>query len=234
MQVFNANTWRRNELIGQYAFSLARVNAVEKDEYNDVFHEHQLRRQWVALTNPDDPTIGQGFVLATVTVLRAGDRPPSFASDADGLGGGGENNRSDNPVSASTAGGLDPARLERQLLRPPTLRRRGYNLTVNIWRAEHFPDLSGPPTTFIVVKFNGMTMRTEPEPRTAFPEWNQRLVFPVYTPCMNNNVDVQVCAILRWCWVCVTLLSVAGKPDGSVGGRCNIWTLSFCSVICRQ
>ena len=187
IQVFDANVWRRNVLIGQYAFSLSKINAIEKDEYDDAYHDHQLRRQWVALSNPDDPTIGQGFVLATVTVLKAGDVPPSFSSAEDSVAG-------TSVAGQSDASSLDPAKLERQLLRAPALRRRGYNLTANVWRAEYLPDNAGksPPSSFVVIKFNGITMRTDAEPRSAFPEWNQRLVFPVFTPCMNDNVDVQV------------------------------------------
>ena len=41
-QVFNANTWRRNALIGQYTFSLTKVNAIEKDEFNGVYVDRRF------------------------------------------------------------------------------------------------------------------------------------------------------------------------------------------------
>ena len=45
---------------------------------------------------------------------------------------------------------------------------------------------------FISVKFNGISMKTSPDYATISPEWNTMLTFPVYTPCLTDNIDVQL------------------------------------------
>ena len=54
--------------------------------------------------------------------------------------------------------------------------------------------LKGGCDPFLSVKFNGIVMRTQPEYATTQPEWNTLLVFPVFTPCLTDNIDLQLWA----------------------------------------
>eukprot|EP00499_Haloplacidia_sp_CaronLabIsolate_P010402 CAMPEP_0196772422 /NCGR_PEP_ID=MMETSP1104-20130614/2224_1 /TAXON_ID=33652 /ORGANISM="Cafeteria sp., Strain Caron Lab Isolate" /LENGTH=856 /DNA_ID=CAMNT_0042142557 /DNA_START=126 /DNA_END=2693 /DNA_ORIENTATION=+ len=166
VQVFEANTFWRNELIGQYTFGFAKVNRQKE-------HRHQFFRTWVVLTDPNNPAEEQGFVRCTATVLGPGDKPPSHESTL---------------VQRDDEEG-------ELILRPPTVRRRGYNLNIKLYRAEGLPDMdpvSGSADPFVSIKFNGMVVRSNVVRRDANPVWNQHLWLPVFTPCMSDNIDVQL------------------------------------------
>lgn len=118
----------------------------------------------------------QGYVKATVTVLGPGDKPPSHEST--------QVQRDDE------AGDV--------ILRPPTVARRGYNLNIKIYRAEDLPEMdpvSGSCDPFVSVKFNGNVQRTNIVRRDTKPVWLQHIWLPVYTPCMSDNIDIQL-----WDW----------------------------------
>jgi hypothetical protein len=163
IQIFNANVIFRNELIGQYSYGFKKVWS-QPDP-----HKHQIHKRWVVLINPDRPEIEQGYMLATITVLGPGDQPPSMK------------------IEDVT----DP-----EVIRPPTSsiqNRRGYNLLFRIYRGEDALKVQRDGVDgFISVKFNGLSMKTEPDYGTTSPEWNTLLTFPVYTPCLTDNIDVQL------------------------------------------
>lgn len=118
----------------------------------------------------------QGYVKATVTVLGPGDKPPSHESTQ---------------VQRDDEGGD-------LILRPPTVSRRGYNLNIKIYRAEDLPEMdpvSGSCDPFVSVKFNGNVQRTNIVRRDTKPVWLQHIWLPVYTPCMSDNIDIQL-----WDW----------------------------------
>jgi Ca2+-dependent lipid-binding protein len=164
IQVFNANVIFRNELIGQYSYGFKKVWSQPDPS------QHQICRRWVVLINPDDPDTEQGYMLATVTVLGPGDTPPRPKD-----------------IEEETA----------EVIRAPTQigkQRRGYNILFRIFRGEHMlkTNFRGGCDGFISVKFNGISMKTSPDYSTSSPEWNTLLTFPVYTPCLTDNIDVQL------------------------------------------
>ena len=162
VQVFNANVIFRNELIGQYSYGFKKVWSQPEPS------QHQIHRRWVVLINPDDPEDEQGYMLATVTVLGPGDIPPR-PKDAE-----------DETSEVLRA----PIQIGKQ--------RRGYNILFRIFRGENMLKVQRDGCDgFISVKFNGVSMKTSPDYATTSPEWNTLLTFPVYTPCLTDNIDVQ-------------------------------------------
>ena len=167
IQVFDANVIMRNELIGQFSFGVQKVWSQPKPT------AHQFYKKWIILTDPEDAYEQMGFLLASVTVLGPGDSPPTHGSEEF---------------------------LEPEVLRPPTglgNTRRGYNMMVKIYRGEEIASddgSEGGSDPFLSVKFNGIVMRTQPEYSTTQPEWNTLLVFPVFTPCLTDNIDLQLWA----------------------------------------
>ena len=164
IQVFNANVVFRNELLGQYSYGIKKVWS-QPDPF-----QHQISTRWVVLIDPESPEVEQGYLLATVTVLGPGDQPPAVNS----------RNYAEEP----------------EVLRAPTQigqSRRGYNLLFRIFRGENILKVQRDGCDgFISVKFNGVSMKTGPDFGTISPDWNQLLTFPVYTPCLTDNIDIQL------------------------------------------
>ena len=169
VQVFDANVIMRNELIGQFSFGFQKVWSQPKPT------EHQYYRKWVILTDPEDAFEQMGYLLCSVTVLGPGDKPPTH---------------------------IEGELPEAEVLRPPPgigTHRRGYNMMVKIYRGEEVPAVDGGAGTsdpFVSFKFNGIVMRTQPEAATNAPEWNTLLMFPVFTPCLSDNIDMQLWAYM--------------------------------------
>ena len=155
---FLTQTYFRNELIGQYSYGFKKVWSQPEP------HRHQIYKRWVVLINPDRPEIEQGYLLATVTVLGPGDQPPS-ANIEDVV--------------------------DHEIIRPPTSNiqnRRGYNLLFRIYRGEDILRVQRDGSDgFISVKFNGISMKTEPDYGTASPEWNTLLTFPRLHPMLDRQ-----------------------------------------------
>ncbi len=134
MQVFNANTLWRNELIGQSAFSVSRI-------HKSLTPVHQMYNEWVVITRPEYPNICSGFLLLSITVLGPGDSPPVHRLEDSYL----NNHEFD----------------ESLIIGLPTIERRPYQMHVKIFRAEHLPKMdfaTGSSDPFFVVKFNGMQL----------------------------------------------------------------------------
>ena len=171
IQLFDANTIVRNELIGQYSYGIEKVWSQKKPR-------HQFFKRWVTLVSSEDPDMPQGYVLATITVLGPGDSPPHHQPDEE---------EAANVVS---------------IMKTPTIKnRRGYNLAFKVYRGEYImkhrlQDQGGldamPTDAFVSVRFNGLMTHTSTEFSTFTPEWNTHIVLPVFTPCLSDNIDVQV------------------------------------------
>lgn len=100
VRVYNANTFTRNDLIGEFSFGyhiqccwqqmrffnvynvtagLRRINNLVADQTNKHICNHQLYMQWVCLAHPSNPQEDRGFLRCTVTVLTENDRMPSHS-----------------------------------------------------------------------------------------------------------------------------------------------------------
>ena len=179
VQIFNANTFSRNELIGQYAFQLSRIHEMKRDHFDPSLFNHELYRKWVVLSNPAKPQLQQGFLMLSVRVLKPGDSPPTHSADYGQL------------YAPENSKGFKP-------LVPPTIKRTSYSLNIRLYRGQNVPVMdyfakSSDP--FVVIKFNGIIVRTKTAKDTTDPIWNQGITIPVHTPCLSENIDVQL-----WDW----------------------------------
>jgi len=172
IDVFTANTFTRNELIGQFAFSMSKV----RNQATHEFYQH-----WVVLMNPAYPGAGQGFLRVSVTVLGPGDVPPSH-SHSEIV----EDYTSFEALRQATRFGAE----QRNIVgAPPTAKRRGYNFQVKVFRAEQ---LEVEADTFVAVKFNGVIAITPVKKRSRAPDWNWRLNLPIFTPLYSDVVEVEL------------------------------------------
>eukprot|EP00753_Platysulcus_tardus_P013875 PLAT3886.1.p1 GENE.PLAT3886.1~~PLAT3886.1.p1 ORF type:complete len:1326 (-),score=569.73 PLAT3886.1:111-4088(-) len=136
-------------------------------------HPHQYYRTWVVLSNPNNPEVEQGFLRLTVTVLGPDDAPPTHEG-------------AEEKDSETT-----------DLLRPPSVKRRGYNLVAKLYKAQFLPSIDtwGSCDAFLSLRFNGIVSRTSVVYDDTSPVWNEKLRLPVYTPCFSNNIDLEL-----WNW----------------------------------
>jgi len=134
VQIFNANTFSRNELIGQYAFQLSRIHEMKRDHFDPSLFNHELYRKWVVLSNPAKPQLQQGFLMLSVRVLKPGDSPPTHSTDYGQL------------YAPENSKGFKP-------LVPPTIKRTSYSLNIRLYRGQNvrisiiYLSLSHPLTT---------------------------------------------------------------------------------------
>ena len=118
VRVYNANTFTRNDLIGEFNFSLEKINSTLDDPNDMHVCDHELYLQWVVLADPQKPQEESGYLRCTITVLTDDDKPASH------------------PVEdfKNELGAPMTTRLKSMVLIPPTIKRRNFELTARIWK----------------------------------------------------------------------------------------------------
>ncbi|KAK2963825.1 putative Dysferlin protein [Blattamonas nauphoetae] len=164
--VYNAGTFRRNELIGSYEIDL---------EWAYKEPEHEIWRKFIPLYNLEEGTEIQGYLRMNVVVLRPGDVPANH-----------EDNEEDEVE--------DTTDLSKMLILPPDIEQTGYTLTVRCYKAEHLPkvDVGGKIDPLIQAHFNGEHIETKPMMSTFTPIWNEELRIPVFVPTLSDRIKVQL------------------------------------------
>eukprot|EP00727_Mastigamoeba_balamuthi_P006292 m51a1_g2283 putative C-tail anchored protein (1298) ;mRNA; r:389989-394502 len=169
IDVFDANTMRRDVLIGSYTFDVASVYAEPS---------HEFYRRWTALADLTDAHEGvQGYLKVSVVCLRPGDVPRVHAP---------EDEEDDDAASGDDLQGL--------ILRPPSISVEEWELVFDVHRAAGLPamDVNGKCDPYVVLSFAGQTVRTEHKNKTLAPEWNERLHVPVTLPSMSDAAELRV------------------------------------------
>ena len=164
IQIFDANVFVRNKLIGQYSFG------VEKT-WSQPIPIHQFYKKWVLIADPSEPEKIQGYLKCSVTVLGPGDRAPSHALEDE--------------AEKSSSDWL--------LKSPPIGKRMGYHLDVRVFRGEGLVPVGGDTFSgFVSIKFNSTVMRTGVASETSSPVWDTLLRLPVFIPILTDNIDMQI------------------------------------------
>ncbi|KAH7819075.1 putative myoferlin-like protein [Monocercomonoides exilis] len=165
-QVYNANTFTRNELIGSFEFDMTRVYGED---------DHELYRKWVGLYNADLGSELQGYLRCSIVVLGPGDVPANHEDDDD-----------DEEVEGED--------LQKMVLLPPQIERIGYELKVRAYRAEKLPktDTFGKTDAYVLAQFASESMKTDYKKENFDPIWNTELRLPVYVPTMSDRIAVRV------------------------------------------
>ena len=111
IEVYDSNMIRSNKLIGSFEFDLQTIYYCE---------HHELYQQWIGLTDVTDANEGvQGYLQVTVVVLGPNDEQYIHSESEETFG-----------IKAGT----DMKLLN--VLMPPQIEQRGYNLNFNVWLAE--------------------------------------------------------------------------------------------------
>ena len=179
VQVFDMDTFSRDDLVGQYTFDVLSVY------YSP---NHQVWRQWVALSAPyaaREKVVGaadrggiQGYLRLTVSLLGPNDKPHVHEKEEDDKAGG---------------DGL--------ILLPPTLKREVVFLRVGLYRASHLPEMDktfvggrvagAAINAYAKVGFAGYKAKTEVVDSQS-PEWHTEFWIPVLVPSVGQKITISI------------------------------------------
>ncbi|KAJ3431796.1 c2 calcium-dependent membrane targeting [Anaeramoeba flamelloides] len=171
LAVMDANTIRRNVLIGRYQMDLGFVYGNEG---------HEIWHKWMYLTNPEFGAESQGFLKASVIVLGPGDQALTHENDS---------------IDDEEEGSDNIQNLSKMILKPPEITIEPYNLTLYCFRAEHLPkmDRYGKCDPFMSMKFGGNpTIKTSVKKKTLTAVWNEALQVPTFNPSLSNEIQVEL------------------------------------------
>jgi hypothetical protein len=167
--VFDANTFRKNVVIGSYEFDASFVY------YSD---HHEIFRQWIGLSDITDAHEGvQGYLKVTIVCLGPGDEQKIHSfEEIDEF----EQKSSDDVV-----------------LMPPHIDQKGYILTLNFHCAQHLPNmdlgiLGGSCDPYVVASFGGITVKTSVFEKQLNPIFNQALQLAVMEPIMSDRIIISI------------------------------------------
>eukprot|EP00004_Rigifila_ramosa_P005707 TRINITY_DN16378_c0_g1_i1.p1 TRINITY_DN16378_c0_g1~~TRINITY_DN16378_c0_g1_i1.p1 ORF type:complete len:1467 (-),score=375.36 TRINITY_DN16378_c0_g1_i1:84-3968(-) len=164
VNVYDANTLGRNELIGNYEFGLGYIYRLKN---------HELFRQWIALTDTTDKHEGcQGFLKLSISVMGPGDEQVIHSED-----------------DVRAADGSEV------ILLPPKVQQEGHLLMVECHSAEGLPkvDTTGSVDPFIRISYAGNPpVCTSVKKDTTNPVWGEELSVPVMLPVMSDMIEIQL------------------------------------------
>ena len=181
VQVFDMDTFSRDDLVGQYTFDVLHVY------YSP---NHQVWRQWVALSAPyaaREKVIGggadrggiQGYLRLSVSLLGPGDKPVVHEKEEEDDKAGGD--------------GL--------ILLPPTMKREVVFLRVGLYRAYHLPEMDktliggrvagAAINAYAKVVFAGYKAKTQIVDSQS-PAWHTEFWIPVLVPSVGQRITISI------------------------------------------
>ena len=200
--VFDANVVTKNELIGNYSFSLSNI-------YKKPHHE--LYKQWVALANSENAQKGiQGYLQVSVRVLLEDDVPAEH--------GGGDDEEEDDGEEID---------FSKMVLRDPDIKMELKLLEVTVGSAQNLPkmDTFGTCDPYVKLKLGGTKVRTPTVKGTQNPTFNQTLSIPIVFPTMTDSIEVTV---WDWDldgneWIASIFLSLEDIVSGKIAQNSPTW-----------
>eukprot|EP00743_Colponemidia_sp_Colp-15_P008352 GILK01009071.1.p1 GENE.GILK01009071.1~~GILK01009071.1.p1 ORF type:complete len:1605 (-),score=326.59 GILK01009071.1:77-4891(-) len=172
--VYDANTLLRNDPIGSFEIDLAYI-------YQD-FENHEMFRQWVALTDTTDEREGsQGFLLISLAVLGPGDELVAHTEDE---------------IKAKKAPKMTDGP-QSLVLTPPSIVQTGHSLELTFYKGVDFPRMDdvgiiklGSCDPYLTVQFAGCLGQTSIVYNTLTPSWNELIRVPVMLPAMAQKIEI--------------------------------------------
>lgn len=165
ISVMDANTFRKDVLIGSYEFDASYVY------FSD---HHEIFRKWIGLTDLTDKYEGiQGYLKVSIVCLGPGDEQKIHTlEEIEEL----EQNVSDDLV-----------------LMPPQITQKGYVLNINVYCAQDLPKmdsgvLGGSCDPYVSVNFAGITVRSSVFENQLSPTFNEALQIAVMEPIMSDRI----------------------------------------------
>lgn len=182
VEAYDHNPVYANEMIGSYSIGLSTL-------YRSLNHE--FYKCWLTLYNHEDSPDVQGYLLVNCFIVGPGERPPGHIDDADF---GDESEEDDENMTEAQRIKMKEQRKGVFLLNEPSINKKGYQLSVNVLKAESLPpmDSSGNCNSFISVRSVGQVMTTPVIDENLSPTYSNKLQFPVFMPILNDKITIRV------------------------------------------
>jgi len=152
---------------------------------------HEFFRCFLSLYNTEKPKEPQGFLMVSCYIIGPDDKAPVHTDQDVGLGD------TDNRIGLVADEDMSADERYAKVLRDknihtvdkPGIASRAYQLSVNIYKAEGLPPGS---SAFVAVRCGGVVLKTPTVEANENPAFQTTVLFPVYSPFMNDNVTVKV------------------------------------------
>jgi hypothetical protein len=187
IEVLDFNQFSSNKMIGAYSIGLGTL-------YRSMNHE--ICAKWLTLSNPalgKEPT---GYLLISCYIIAPGDAPPIHGiNDMQNLEDEGDEfeGLADDDLTPEQRKARNDKRKNLEVLSKPEVMARGYQLQINVAKAEGLPKLSvGAVDTFVSVRSVGSVQTTSVVRNTQTPTYNCRFMFPVFMPVFNDKIILRI------------------------------------------
>ena len=174
-EVYDRNTFLADSLIGASSIGLGTM-------YRNTNHE--FFRCWLSLFNTQRPKESQGYLMVSCYILGPSDQAPIHTENDVGRG---DIERIKDNIDGIESGLV--MRDDIHVVDRPNLIERAFQLSISIYKGEDFPaDFS----TFFAVRCMGTVLKTPIVDKSYSPIFQTTLLFPVYTPFLNDNVSIKL------------------------------------------
>ncbi|CAG9335811.1 unnamed protein product [Blepharisma stoltei] len=184
IECLNHNQFLKNSLVGSFSFGLATLHRNSN---------HEFYGMWITLLHPDHGSSPRGYVLMNCFIVGPQDIPPAHAiGEHMGLEEDADESDDDMMDELLTPEQRKLKKLKAQSVKivgAPMIARKSYQLSVNIYKAEHF---GNHPNAFVSARTCGFVDKTHTMKETNDPIWNVKLSFPAYKPILNDRITVRV------------------------------------------
>lgn len=187
VEVYHFNAFLRNSLIGAYSIGLSTLHRNQG---------HEFYNAWLTLLHPDFGHEVRGYLQVNCFIVGAGDSPPlhQIGEKADLE----EEEEEELPPELLPPGERAKLAFKKQSVQvvgAPLVARKGYQFSINIYKAENLPDsesLLGGSSPFVSVRCAGVVDRTEVSSGSQVIIWNAKISFAVFQPIFNEKIVVRV------------------------------------------
>jgi len=181
-EVYDRNTFFNDALVGACSIGLGTMYRYTKREFY---------RCWLSLFSEERPKESQGYLMVSCYIIGPGDKAPVHTDNDVGIGD------IDSRMGLVLNEDLSNEERRKKFLKEknihtldkPNVTTRAYQLSINLYKAEGLP----PETkAFVAARCSGIVLKTATMEKSENPVFQTTMLFPVYTPFLNDNVSIKV------------------------------------------
>eukprot|EP00359_Climacostomum_virens_P001470 CAMPEP_0204897796 /NCGR_PEP_ID=MMETSP1397-20131031/921_1 /ASSEMBLY_ACC=CAM_ASM_000891 /TAXON_ID=49980 /ORGANISM="Climacostomum Climacostomum virens, Strain Stock W-24" /LENGTH=1426 /DNA_ID=CAMNT_0052065573 /DNA_START=152 /DNA_END=4432 /DNA_ORIENTATION=+ len=186
VEVVHYNSFFNNVLIGKHTIGLSTLHRNANHEFFNV---------WLTLLHEESGSEPKGYLQVNAFIVGENDTPPAHK-----LGDKAEQEEDEDEdelpielLSPEQRRMRNARNKNIQVVGRPVFATKGYQFSVNIYKAEALVRVDPfEPSAFVSVRAGGFVEKTQTVKRNSNPSWNTRIVFPVFQPIMNDKIVVRM------------------------------------------
>ena len=181
IEVHDYNNFMSNELVGSYSIGLSTLHKSSCHEFFNV---------WLTLMNVEKGKEPQGYLKINAFIVGPDDQPPVHQV--------GEHIDIEDDDDEDLI--LNPSQqIERkaregriQILETPNVAKKGYLLSLNIYKAEGLELEDDVVNPFASIRIAGIIDKTDTVSVNQNPSWNANFRIPVFMPILNDKIIIRI------------------------------------------